>query len=214
MIWTRLNKVGIELEGGWSTVPRTVAQHHADGSVRVPRPEGVSPWHTGEYVSAPLASWAEVEEWVVGTYPQAHNTTCGMHVHISLKDPTDYARLMSPAFWTLFSERMETWGRTARLPANHPFHGRLQGLNMYCQKFFRPEVQAKERSKNYSTRVRYTQLNFTWLVHGTLECRLFPVFKSPRIALSAIRAFLTCVEDFLAESGTGPVEHNFRAILS
>lgn len=107
---------------------------------------------------------------------------------------------MTREFWAYFSQRMEAWGRRANLPPSHLFWSRLAGLNGYCRKEFIPDRQASASKRTASqTRARYTQLNYCFAVHKTIECRLFPVFKQPRIAVSAIQELCSIYEDFIRE---------------
>jgi hypothetical protein len=193
MDFVRINKVGVELEGAWLTRPPNAAFTH-DGSVSVP---GLFD-RVGEYVSAPIATWPDVITWVTETYPSKANDTCGMHVHTSFKSKRDYARLMTPEFWEYFTERITAWGRRVNLGLNHPFWRRLEGSNQYCHKRFQPDVQVTQRRKYYSE--RYTQLNYCFRIHGTIECRLFPVFKEARIAVSAINELLDIYETYLRDT--------------
>jgi hypothetical protein len=194
MDFKAIDKVGIELEGGWVAghVLPAGARRVGDGSVHVMGQFA----HHGEVVSAPMATMAEVEAYLTAAYPDAHNQSCGMHVHVSFKSTVDYSRLMTLAFWQYFSDRMNAWGQRVRLPASHLFWQRLAGLNTYCQKVFRPDEQAEARVK---TSARYAQLNYCFKFHGTIECRLAPVFKQARIAVSFTNELCAIYESFLAE---------------
>jgi hypothetical protein len=194
MDFLAIDKVGIELEGGWNAahvLPAT-ARRVYDGSVHV---AGV--WaHHGEVISAPMPTMAEVEAYLTAAYPDGHNQSCGMHVHVSFKRDVDYSRLMTQAFWAYFTERMNAWGQRVNLPASHLFWTRLAGLNTYCAKVFRPDEQAEARTK---TSARYAQLNYCFRFHGTIECRLAPVFKQSRIAISFTKELCAIYESFLAD---------------
>jgi hypothetical protein len=198
MDFARIDRVGIELEGGWATRPGNAA-HHPDGSVRIQYGTNGATV-IGEMVSAPISDWQTISDWIFTTYPAAHNSSCGMHVHVSFKNRRDYARLMDPQFFEYFQERMRTWGTRVGLPASHLFWTRLDGFNTFCRKAFLPDQQAAIRSKHRSGGVRYTQLNYCFKVHGTIECRLFPVFKQPRIAASAVQELLSIYEDYLRDN--------------
>jgi hypothetical protein len=190
MDFNAIDRVGIELEGGWNTQPANAAYHH-DGSVRT-----VSSPISGEQVSAPINNWAGVADWVTTAYPTESNVSCGLHVHASFKSRSDYAKLMSAEFYAYFLDRMKAWGERVHLPQTHAFWTRLNGFNRYCEKVFLPEQQVQTRFK---TGVRYAQLNYCFRLHGTIECRLMPVFKQARIAVSAVQEILSCYEDFLRE---------------
>jgi hypothetical protein len=188
MDFTAIDKVGLELEGAWNVRPPDAA-YHADGSVR-----GVSGAIIGEMVSPPMATFADVSTWITAAYPADSNTSCGFHVHVSFKSRRDYAKLMHPAFFEYFSRRMEEWGRKVNLPAAHPFWYRLSGANFFCSKNFVPDTQAQLRRKSNA---RYAQLNYCFKFHGTIECRLAPVFKQANIAVSYTKELCSIYEDFL-----------------
>lgn len=200
MDFTAIDKVGIELEGGWNRRPANATFHH-DGSVTGLHGQATT---IGEMVSAPMASWETVTEWMIDSYPVAHNASCGMHVHVSFKLRRDYARLMTPEFFEYFGNRMKAWGERVKLPASHLFWTRLNGFNGFCKKQFNADVQAAQRGKSGC---RYTQLNYAFLFHGTIECRLFPVFKKANIAISAIQELCAIYEDWLrATPHVDPIE--------
>ena len=194
MAFVAIDKVGIELEGGWlaSHALPASARTVGDGSVHV-----LGQWgHHGEVVSTPMASIEEAEAYMLAAYPDGHNASCGMRAHVSFKKMNDYSRLLTTEFWNYFTARMNEWGARTRLPQSPLFWSRLAGLNRYCEKAFRPDVQAQARHKSGE---RYTQLNYCFKFHGTIECRLAPVFKQPRIAISFIKELCAIYESFLAD---------------
>jgi len=204
----RITAIGIELEGGWTSVPPgPVFQDpndsnnrgeiiKRDGSVRL---EG-SDLLVGEVVSAPLTSVELAVAWMRANYPQAGNNTCGFHIHISLPS-LHYSRLMNEDFNNKFLSAMEEfWARNRTAPGFDLFRSRLDGQNRYCQKIFRPEEQLW-RTEHYGDHARvprYSQLNYCWGRHGTMECRLFPYFPRISNAVGALECFTGCVNEFLA----------------
>lgn len=181
-----ISKIGIEMEGGWNYSPST--EIYGDGSV-----SGLD-GKLGEICSAPLHSLAVVMRWVEKNYPSSVNSSCGLHVHISLKSNLSYSRLMSLEFYNFFLSRVETWGKEREILSTLPFWSRLKGANSYCRKTFAPDNQANKTSKDPW---RYTHLNYCFALHSTIECRVFPMFKNKSLAVEAIELFCSCVEDFL-----------------
>lgn len=179
--------VGVELEGGWREPPFDVGH---DGSVNV------NANVVGEVASPPMRPH-EVEAWTLAHYPQSVNHTAGIHVHVSTHLPMHYARLMDPKFFAYFTAAMQDWGKKMNIIPKHPFWDRLAGKNQYCKKDFIPDEQVTAKSKGSN---RYTQLNYCYGLHSTVECRLLPTFKMPNIAVSAIMKVVDTFELYLREN--------------
>ena len=192
----RIKALGVELEGGWRTRPPT-ATIHRDGSVTVEAP------FVGEVSSEPLPDLSSAEEWVRTNYPQLVNNSCGLHVHVSTNE-LNYSRLMEPEFCQFFEARMAEFlsqGLANNRPGFDLLRQRFQGLNRFCQKKFIPEQQLflTDPYGNTATHPRYAQLNFCYIRHGTLECRLFPCFPSVDDGVAAVKAFYDTVFDYLGQ---------------
>ena len=186
--WPRyryVNKVGVELEGGWNGDKDFQLEH--DGSVHVDAD------YVGEAPSPPLAPRA-VPAWMKEHYPDAVNVTCGMHVHVSVKHQWHYARLMEPEFLAYVKNALQTWGEQLFIREEHPFWDRLKGRNDYCKDEFVPELQVKHKEKGGN---RYTMLNYTWARYRTVECRVLPAFAACEIAISAVFAVVDTFEAYL-----------------
>lgn len=198
-----INKIGVELEGGWkNTFPEDdPTEIYADHSVHL---GGFT--HIGEIASPPLLL-EEAIKWTDVHYPDGSDTTCGMHIHVSVKDDLAYARLsVSPHFYMKFL----LWGKAFcdTLPKGDDrdrFYSRLKGDNRFCALKFIPSRQIPLKRKgggnNVDANPRYTQLNFAKGVHGTVENRTFPIFKEKETALKVIEAYVGLVEEFLASPG-------------
>lgn len=188
----RISTIGLELEGGWDNQPRDLKH---DGSVT-----GLSAVCRGEVASHVLKTLPDAERWLRDNYPQEVNSSCGFHIHVGLA-PLHYMRLMCEEYNSKFLIAMEDfWNRYRGQPGFDLFRQRLDGQNQYCQKIFRPEQQLW-RSEHYGDRgstPRYSQLNFCFGRHGTLECRLFPCFPSVTHSIEGMRAFTASINEFLA----------------
>lgn len=187
-VYRYVNRVGIELEGGWND-PLEFALDH-DGSVNV------DATHNGEVPSPPLRP-KEIPKWMLEHYPDAVNQTCGMHVHVSVNHQWHYARLMEKDFLQHIKESLKTWGKALAIRKNHPFWSRLNGENQYCRDEFHPEAQIQHRDKGGE---RYTMLNYTWNRYRTVECRVLPGFAAPEIGISAVYAVVDAFESYLREA--------------
>lgn len=185
--------VGLELEGAWNRAPGNLKH---DGSVVGDFGELAK----GEVCSEPLATIESAEAWLRNNYPDRVNETCGFHVHVSLP-PLYYSRLMVEDFNKKFLSQMEDfWNCYRGQPGFDQFRSRLDGQNQYCQKRFVPEAQLF-RTEAYGDRAalpRYSQLNYCFGRHGTLECRLFPCFPSVDHCIAGMKVFTSCINNFLA----------------
>lgn len=191
-----INLVGVELEGGWKIAPPSKV--HSDISVHVEDQVGDVPYQAAGEVSSEPMNLEKLSEWVYKNYPDYMNSSCGLHVHVSLKSNTDYIKLMSRDFQSYFLKKMEEWGKKTGLSDRHLFWARLLGYNNFCRKQHRPDEQILLAQKQDRDE-RYTQINYCYKMHKTIECRLFPMFKYSRVAMSAILAFIDCVESYLDE---------------
>lgn len=183
---------GVELEAAWKK-PRV--DLHGDESFSAADFSG-DMQAVGELVSRPMATWDEVENFLQNNWPDATCSKCGFHIHVSFKNPAYYTVLVSEKFYQYFLDSMEDWGRNF-LCKNQEFWDRLRGQNRYCKKRFDADAQIKRKEKGHNNQLRRTQLNYCYGIHGTLECRLLPMFKDLRTGISSVKAFITCVEDYL-----------------
>lgn len=188
----RITSIGLELEGGWLANPPGLKH---DGSV-----QGLESPYRGEVCSTPFTTLEEADAWLRLLYPQETNNTCGFHVHVGLP-ALHYSRLMDENFNNLFLQAMEDfWSKYRGQAGFDLFRSRLDGQNIYCQKVFRPEQQLW-RVEAYGARdslPRYSQLNFCFGRHGTLECRLFPCFANVEHSIEGMHLFIDSINNFLA----------------
>lgn len=213
----RVYMVGVELEGGWTRdgLPQDTKPIR-DGSVHIPQPEvpleiaenGGSaydrwiyanvPTFVGEIPSPPL-DLSVVPRWLHTFYPQAHNETCGMHVHMSFRDAIAYTRLMVPEYQDTVIEYFKRWA-AEHLPADHHIWPRLRGENEYCQHLFFPDAQSMQAEKDYNHHrygCRYTAIVYRFKKLGTIECRLLSMMPTPALAADAVRHLVTITNAFL-----------------
>lgn len=208
---TYVDKVGIELEGGWNR-RFTDARIIYDMSVQRPAnttgrvcccKEGHgdgSTCHFGEIPSPPLPL-EEALFWMRDHYPDGVNQSCGFHVHLSVKHPLiNYPKLMEKRFYDLFLSEVAKWGKKEGFPANHQLWHRLtskdykNGPARFCNRPFNPIIQTTTLDKPDSRR---SALNYCYLKHGTIECRIFPSFEDPALAARAVILYATTVENYL-----------------
>lgn len=202
---TGVNLCAVEIEGGWLRRPSGV---YRDGSVTVDLPrctcnsDDEAPCEgchaiRGEINCKPQ-KLSNVLDYVDEHYPDFMDSSCGIHIHVSFsEDLLSYSKLMSPKFWRYFQKSMHDWGVRNNINPNSRFWKRLNGDNRFCKKRFQP---IKQYMLEYKDSARYTQLNYCWKQHGTLECRVLPTFNQARIAKSAIAEFMNIINSYLADN--------------
>jgi hypothetical protein len=160
----------------------------------------------GEASSDPLATIEEAEAWMRTNYPHHVDSSCGLHVHLSVNE-LNYSRLMEPAVEQAFTAAMTEFteaGLARRAAGFDRLRDRLEGKNLYCQKKFIPteQVHRTERYGDVLVHPRYAQLNFCYARHGTVECRLFPCFPDVNDGVAAVRKFHDTVFNYLGQFRT------------
>lgn len=186
-----IDKIGFEVEGGWHQSPNFRIHH--DGSVNV------AAYTVGEYASKALDTVAEVAKDIVRCYPDEKNSSCGFHVHVSLKSLSDYSRLMSSGFHNMFYEKLKEFSKTLNDNDKELLRPRMGGSNRYCMNMQNSAAEIMQRQSEQVDKesVRYYALNFCYSLHGTLECRVFPMFSKPMVAIAAMKMFIGCINDYL-----------------
>jgi hypothetical protein len=193
----RVYRVGVELEGGWDSLPKGTRVVR-DGSIHFDLP----PLHVGELPSPPY-DLETLKLWLRQHYPPHVNITCGMHVHLSFKTAFIYQRLMSPAYPSTILAYMTRWATDEKLGSLHPLWERLRGNSIYCQHQFFADEQVRRPEKDYDRSReghRYTVVNYPYSRTSTLECRLLPMMDTPELAIRAIEEIVKITNAFLVAS--------------
>jgi hypothetical protein len=205
-----IDQIGVELEGGWKNEkvshPKYRSLLHSDGSVNVcgDMPfETAAKYHVGEIQTPPFQNLSLLINFLKNFYPDLQNHTCGYHIHISLKNDLYYSRLMDKAFHEYILKGFKKWGEKAQKKWGtsllDQFWQRYNGTNRYCSKEFRPFAQAQIKNKGDG---RYTQLNYCYGLHGTIELRLLPMFSEVRLTVDATKQYVKLVESYLSKRPT------------
>ena len=199
----RIRLVGLEVEGAWIKFPATEKYEH-DGSVFKPESYGgqvewdqvklkiasIKATTTGEIPSAPMLP-AQMRAWITKNYPDFTDKTCGLHVHMSFEDLKHYNRLMTPEYPITMRTYLKKWAVEEHLPDDHPIWDRVNGNNMYCSSKFWPDKQVgKKKSYDHGEGDRYTDINYCWKEHKTIECRILPMMSDAALAYRAAKRVL------------------------
>lgn len=198
---SKIDKIGVEIEGGWLNGHKAIESVYGDGSVNIAdyyskdEDDSCEDDICGEVCSDPLPSLRNLGKWVREFYPDTTNETCGLHIHLSTKRHLDYALLMHKKFFDLFVNGMSEWGKKNlgnRSEEDKAFWKRLSGVNTYCRKEWKPIKQLQGDWE------RYTMLNYAaFRDHRTIECRLLPAFKDVEKSLRGIGFFVKLTDSYL-----------------
>ena len=197
----RISRIGIEIEGGWKTLPKGIALEH-DGSVfRGNRSVDIS---YGEIPLGPMIPGnyaAAIRKY----YPHVVDATCGLHVHMSFEHLRIYSILMAEEYQDTMVAYLTRWADDEGISGEHTFRDRLKGRSRFCQKMFWPDLQTNA-SKDYNQdRMghRYTMINYCHQSHGTLECRLLPMFADVEQSVRGVKRVLEITNACLVKLGKG-----------
>jgi hypothetical protein len=207
-----IDKVGLELEGAFKTArfrgaTPLVLTH--DGSVREFSNSIIDTCRTGEVISPPLAYWGDVVKFIQDSYPDSINRTCGMHVHISVPSVGAYEAIADQRFHDFLMKSLKIWGKKNEVEATHSFWRRLAGTEFYCRNTYRPDEQIPLTCKSDP---RYSQINYCYSLHKTMEIRVLPMFKQKKLAISAVYHLLRMTNKYLGLPGAlkaQEIEHEF-----
>jgi len=204
--------VGLEVEGAWSAPPPrkyTIIHDHSVCSGKkdaanvmwplITDSKGKNLTHVGEIASEAM-TLAKSLEWLKEYYPHGSNGSCGFHVHVSVRSLLMYRKLTQPKFWKRFLLAANKFGESLAIPPDHLYWWRLRGENRFCYKKFRPLEQMALTIKPQSGTardLRRCMLNYCWAMHGTLECRLFPMWEKYEDARASVLWFVQFVENYL-----------------
>ena len=205
--YTQLSRVGVELEGGWEDPPQGM---FPDGSVEI---SGHSPYDnsscedhgnyncsdccpspvSGEVASQPypLRSIELLYDWIRNIHPETVNGSCGFHIHISVGSVSLYNVLLYKEFYGGLIPCLYAWGKKNSITSSR-FWGRLEKGGQYCG--LGTSVSLDRSSID---RDRYKQVNYCWEKHGTVELRVFPMFRDSNTTISALKMYLEYAERYL-----------------
>lgn len=200
-----IDKIGVELEGGWDERPTFyIMRNHLDSSVVGEAHDGsvrVNASWVGEVRVGPL-EFKNLTEWqrvLKCMWPQHTNYSCGMHVHLSFKSIRHYDLLAnSQVLWPMLRERLEVFQQKNFKFANSRLAKRLKGDNQYCRtNRLGPETAWKQLRGDED---RYKAVNWcAFPQHGTLEIRVLPQISSPAKGLAMIMTVTNVVEQVIKQ---------------
>jgi len=109
-----------------------------------------------------------------------------------------YATLLTPAFNRLLLAKLTELNESFICDQDtyNRFKDRLAGKNRYCRKGYKGLEQVNLTGRSSQ---RYHQLNYCFLLHGTLEIRVFPCTKNPDFLRAMIMLVRDVIEDYVAK---------------
>ncbi len=197
----KIAKIGVEIEGGFRG---SVGDNNCDCSECRIAPEyfrrdvsvRTNSNFNGEVVSPAFSDIGDCLAWMDRNYPSEFNETCGIHVHLSFNNLQSYVKLMNKQFHRGMVNNFAEWGQIRDIYSKSQFWTRLGGYNRFCRKRHTPESQIYLTEKDP---IRYTHLNYCFKMHGTIELRLLPTFKSKELALDTVARYYNFVNRYLAK---------------
>lgn len=193
---SRINMLGIELEGGWLVLPRGT-ELTRDSSIHF---RGDLPLQgIGELPSPPLAL-NEWTKWITKFYPSHVNETCGLHVHLSFKSALAYHRLIDPTYPATIVKYIRRWAEGKGFAKDHPIWPRLDDKNEFCQHKFYADSQVRDSRKDFDHHrpgCRYTVMSYHYSRLRTIECRLLPMFDTVELGTEAVQQVVNITSAYL-----------------
>jgi hypothetical protein len=199
--------IGLELEGGWKNKPER--KIYEDCSVCIDDDDAN---FVGEINSQPFSDLKELKNWLFKNYPNRMNRTCGLHVHISLKNNLLYSKLMQKDFHDYLKEMLKDFIVKNKLNTEDKKNliERVDGYNRFCRDNFYADEQVIKKSKETC---RYTHINYCYALHGTIEFRVLCMFKSKQTAFKAIKVIIKCVNEYLRKANKEKEEKVIMNVL-
>lgn len=182
---TRIDKVGVEVEGYWTDLVAAKERASELGMGRGCRDGSLDAYGGAwEFQTTPGPLGLALDQ-VSQIYPDMYAADAGMHVHVSFKDaPITVGLFACEEFFDFWARRWRGWGERRGVASGSEFWRRLRGDNTYCRV---PSMAMFYDRANIVDMDRYNQLNFgAWSEHKTIESRLLPLFRDSKLALDAI----------------------------
>lgn len=200
-----IDKVGLEIEGGWVCEDGYRGGNLAsdgqsvvfDRSVRFrrSRTQNNEDEHfvCGEINSVPLNNHSDINKFLGLYWPDKTNSTCGFHIHLSFKEEAYYDTLMNRDFYHLFKSRLPQIESKLKLGAITK--NRIAGKNRYCKDEWHPTSQ--KRSDEKYNDYRYAMINFCWNIHRTMEVRVFSSHIAQEKSYGIVKWWVDLVNEYL-----------------
>ena len=154
-------------------------------------------YFAGESNSNPCSSMRDLLNYLTENYPDEHDSSCGMHMHISFKSKRAYMTLISSHFKDELMDFYYNWLDQNKINENSRAYQRLKG-NTYCENTFRKEdVETQLYARDKDSSVRYRVLNYCFSLHNTIELRFLNIFDKKEISLKCVKAIIKFIDSYI-----------------
>jgi hypothetical protein len=143
----------------------------------------------------------QFENFVNDNMPMDVNASCGLHCHLSFNNLLAYEKCMDSEYWIEFRKQVYEFVN----PENFSeytvdlFHDRYNNASTYCRDVHSPDGQVNSLWTDLvnNPHGRYTQLNYPFTSHGTIECRLFAPTSQPKEVIKIVNWFIDFTNSYL-----------------
>ena len=150
-------------------------------------------------VASPKLKVNEAKDWILNNYPDEHNSTCGLHIHLSfVNDKKDYQIISTKRFYDHFMKEIRQWSIDRNINDNSRFIKRLNGVKYSLDEFHADQQIISESD------TRYTHLNYCYnkftdnnSEFGTVEIRVGTVFDDPNLSVEYVHKVIQIFNEYL-----------------
>ena len=154
-------------------------------------------YFAGESDSSPCSSMRDLLNYLTTNYPDEHDSSCGMHMHISFKSKRAYMTLISSHFKDELMDFYYNWLDQNKINENSRAYQRLKN-NTYCENTFRKEdVETQLYARDKDSSVRYRVLNYCFSLHNTIELRFLNIFDKKEISLKCVKDIVKFIDSYI-----------------
>ena len=154
-------------------------------------------YFSGESNSNPCSSMRDLINYLQDNYPDEHDSTCGMHMHISLKSKKAYMTLINSKFKDELMLFYSNWLDENKINEDSRAYQRLKN-NTYCENTFRKEdIETQLYARDKDSSVRYRVLNYCFSLHNTIELRFLNIFDKKEISSKCVKAIIKFIDSYI-----------------
>ena len=151
----------------------------------------------GESNSNPCSSMRDLLNYLQDNYPNEHDSSCGMHLHVSFKSKKAYMTLINSKFKDELIDFYYNWLNENKINQDSRAYQRLKN-NTYCENSYRKEdVEGQLYALDKDSSVRYRVLNYCFSLHNTIELRFLNIFDKKEISSKCVKAIIKFIDSYI-----------------